>query len=149
MHNYCGYCGTKLTPNCSFCVNCGSKLTVYHEILEDETEDIKAIQPEEDLICEFCKGRGKKICNECKGSGNCFMCLGSGICVWCSDTSSCDYCQESKICMICKGLGKCKNCDGKKYVICSHCEGTGRISLKKNEKNDTDLIVEELVNRNL
>jgi hypothetical protein len=149
MHKYCGYCGTKVTANCSFCVNCGAKLTEYHEILTNEGEDERTTQPEVDLTCEFCNGKGKKVCDECNGSGICFMCLGSGICVWCSDASSCDYCQESKICMICKGMGKCKNCDGKKYVLCSQCEGTGTMGLESDKKDETDLIVEEITNRNV
>jgi hypothetical protein len=145
MHKFCGYCGKKLSPNCNFCVNCGAKLIEYHEISKDSGGSNEA----KDNTCEVCKGKGKLVCEECKGSGNCFMCLGSGICVWCSDLSSCEYCQDSKICMICKGLGKCKNCEGKKYLVCPECEGSGIIEPETKEKTESELLVEQILNRNV
>lgn len=146
MHKFCGYCGSRLSPNSNFCVNCGAKLSEYYEIGDEQSE---FNQPEEDNKCKTCEGKGKLVCEECKGSGNCYMCLGSGICVWCSDRSSCDYCQDSKICMICKGIGKCKNCDSKKYLVCPQCEGTGIKHTPPEKKDKTEIMVEQILNRNV
>jgi len=149
MHKFCGYCGTKLSPNCNFCVNCGAKLNEYYEVDNIPDSQTTLTKPEKDYTCKVCEGKGRLVCEECKGGGNCYMCLGSGICVWCSDQSSCDYCQDSKICMICKGMGKCKTCDGKKFLICPECEGTGITHVPPDEKDETKIMVEQILNRNV
>jgi hypothetical protein len=148
MHKFCGKCGTKLTTNCEFCVNCGAKLKEYNESEPETSKNIELEDPEP-ITCTFCGGKGKQVCEDCKGSGNCYMCLGSGICVWCSDVSSCDYCQDSKLCMICRGLGKCKTCDGKKQTACKHCEGTGNLIEETKKPDTSEILVNSLLNRNV
>ena len=103
----------------------------------------------EDKTCKFCNGKGEQVCEDCKGSGNCYMCLGSGICVWCSDISACDYCQDSKVCMICKGIGRCKTCESKKVQECTHCNGTGMELEEDKDKKTPEILVENILNRNV
>jgi len=68
-----------------------------------------------DEICPRCHGDGTVTCENCHGSGMCWVCDGTGK-IWYMNNSWCAACQ---------GTGKCYTCGGKGWHSCEECEGTG------------------------
>ena len=63
-------------------------------------------------------------CSTCKGSGDCHWCSGSGRR---SNGRQCTSCQGSGKCHMCNGAGSRKlvMVNGREYVECPACHGTG------------------------
>ena len=69
-----------------------------------------------DETCPRCHGQSTVTCEECHGSGKCWICEGTGE-IW--------FMPNDGWCAFCQGTGQCSTCEGKGWYTCVKCEGTG------------------------
>lgn len=67
--------------------------------------------------CPRCQGDDTVTCEDCHGSGKCWVCGGDG---------KIDFMPpDSQWCAACQGTGICRTCGGKGWHMCGKCGGTG------------------------
>lgn len=69
-------------------------------------------------VCSRCGGNGVYSCQQCGGSGICWVCGGDGIVL---------SIPEGWWCAACQGTGKCHVCGGDGVVTCKTCFGSGSV----------------------
>ncbi len=72
------------------------------------------------VTCTKCEGNRKVRCEDCYGSGECWVCDGTGH-IWYMPP-------ESDWCAACSGSGRCHTCGGLGYYACRVCGGSGSLT---------------------